>query len=87
MFVGGIVMASLAPVSMWVTAFNFLFCGGETSSGCTKNVVTGLVLTGALLGAGIPMIVIGARRDPVASARVMPWVAPHSGGLGLRFDL
>jgi hypothetical protein len=40
-----------------------------------------------LLGAGLPMIVIGGKREPVGTARLTPWASPHGGGLGLRVDL
>jgi hypothetical protein len=40
-----------------------------------------------LAGAGIPMIVIGGKREPLGTARLAPWASPHGAGLGLRFDL
>jgi hypothetical protein len=40
-----------------------------------------------LIGAGIPMIVIGGKREPIGTARLTPWASPHGGGLGLRVDL
>jgi hypothetical protein len=45
----------------------------------------GLVLTGA----GVPLLIIGAKKVPVHSARagVTPWLGPRSGGLTLRLAL
>jgi hypothetical protein len=45
----------------------------------------GLVLTGA----GVPLMIIGAKKVPVhtARARLIPWLSPGSGGLMLRLAL
>ena len=87
MFVSGIVITSLAPVGMIVTGFGMM-CGlTEGSKDCGSLLLGGLAATGVLLGVGLPLLLIGAHREPVATARVMPWVTPHGAGLGLRFDL
>jgi hypothetical protein len=46
---------------------------------------SGLVLTGA----GVPLLIIGAKKVPVHAARagVTPWLAPRSAGLTLRLVL
>jgi hypothetical protein len=41
----------------------------------------------ALIGGGIPMIVIGAKRVPVGRVTAVPWLGPREGGLQLRLDL
>ena len=47
-----------------------------------------LVSATVLLGVGIPMIVIGAKREPARpAAAVTPWVAPSTAGLALRLTL
>jgi hypothetical protein len=33
------------------------------------------------------MIVIGGKKEPVATAQLAPWATRNGGGLGLRFDL
>ena len=87
MFVSGIVITSLAPLGMFVTSIGML-CGlTEGSKDCGNLVLGGLATTGVLLGVGLPLLLIGAHRDPVASARIMPWVTPNSAGVGLRFEL
>lgn len=43
----------------------------------------GLVLTGA----GLPMLIVGAKKIPVYQARVSPWLTPRSGGLILQLSL
>lgn len=48
---------------------------------------TSLLGGAALLGVGLPLIVIGGKREPIGTARLTPWASPHGGGLGLRFDL
>ena len=92
MFVTGIVITSLAPIGFIVTGLGMM-CGlmstSDTRGGddCGQLLVGGLVTTAVLAGVGIPLIVIGAKRDPVGVGRVAPWVTPHGAGVGLRFDL
>lgn len=52
-----------------------------------KTIYGGAIAAVALLGAGVPMIVIGAKREPAAVARVTPWATPQAAGLKLRLDL
>jgi hypothetical protein len=51
------------------------------------TIYGGLLSGAVLLGVGIPMIVIGGKKEPVGSAQLAPWATPHGAGLGLRFDL
>jgi hypothetical protein len=50
------------------------------------TIYGGVIAAVALLGAGIPMIVIGGKREP-AVARVSPWASPQAAGLKLSLDL
>jgi hypothetical protein len=102
MMVGGIVMTSLAPIAMFAAMIASLqksSCqlddyGGSTSyhSDCSAydpTIYGSLVGMTVLLGVGIPMIVIGAKREPTpaAAATLSPWVSPSTAGLSLRLKL
>lgn len=52
-----------------------------------NTIYGGLLVGGGLLAAGIPMIVIGGKKEPVPAATVRGWVTASGGGLGLRVDL
>lgn len=41
----------------------------------------------ALIGVGVPLIVIGAKREPVPTLALGPWVSPQHGGLQLQLQL
>lgn len=79
MMVSGIVLTSLAPMGFLAGTVGAL---GSDSGLFVGGYVTG----GVLAGIGIPLIVIGGKREPL-SARLTPWVSPHSGGLCLGFQL
>jgi len=88
MFVTGIVITSLAPIGLLVSSVGMLCSlSFSSSNGCGDLIVGGLVTTGILAGVGVPLLVIGAQRDPVATGRIAPWLTPHGAGVGLRFDL
>lgn len=65
--------------------------GLATSKGnCDRYDATiygGLLGSVVLLGVGIPLIVIGGKKEPIGTARVTPWATPHGAGLGLRVEL
>jgi hypothetical protein len=93
MFVTGIVITSFAPIGFIVTGLGMM-CGlvnggtdSRTSPDCGELIIGGLVTTAVFTGVGIPLIVIGAKRDPVAVGRVAPWLTPQGAGIGLHFDL
>lgn len=87
MFVTGIVLTSMAPIGLMVASVGLL-CGIDGhSSDCDEVIVGGLVATAIFAGVGVPLIVIGAQREPVTVGRVAPWLTPHGAGVGLRFDL
>jgi hypothetical protein len=90
----GIVVTSLAPVGLIVTAFGFLTCAsldGSQGSGrrtCHSDLMLGgLTLTAAAVGIGVPLLIVGARRKPVATALIAPWLTPRSSGLRLVLEL
>jgi hypothetical protein len=85
MLVTGIVLTAMAPVGIWVAGVGLLLCTDKGFARCDYQgmVYSGLGATAALLGVGIPLIVTGGRREPV-TARLMPWIRPDGGGLGVR---
>lgn len=98
MMVGGIVMVSLAPVALLVSGFARLgkvICDADNDRGCDQDydpTIYGALLTGvALVGVGIPLIVIGAKKEPIeaaeATATISPWATPNGAGIGLRIDM
>ncbi len=104
MMAGGIVMVSFVPVALLtalVASAEKSSCevsedvtvGSSFSSNynCDEydpTIYGSLIAAAALAGIGIPLIVIGGKREPVQqTAVVQPWVSPRGGGLGLRIDL
>jgi len=97
----GIVMTSIGPIPLLMSmAYSIgksscqsggLFSEDRNAGvGCNRNdtaMYTTLLLGVGLLSAGIPMIVIGGKRGPIARASLTPWAAPQAGGLNLRLDL
>jgi hypothetical protein len=51
------------------------------------TIYGGLISAVVLAGVGIPLIVIGSRREPIRAAVVQPWATPEGGGLRLRLAL
>jgi hypothetical protein len=98
MMVGGIVLVSLAPIAL-ITSLTANIQKSNCELGeayldgfgnCDQYDATiygGLIAAGAFTAIGIPLIIIGARREPAQTATVTPWATPHGGGLGLRVDL
>jgi hypothetical protein len=98
MMVGGIVMLSLAPVALVVSGFARLakvVCDADRDVGCDADydpTIYGALLTGVtLVGVGIPLVVIGAKKEPVAAteaaATLSPWATPNGAGVALRIDM
>ena len=59
-------------------------------SGCDDydpTIYGGLISAAVLVGVGIPMIVIGGKKEPVATARITPWATAKSAGFGLRVEM
>ncbi len=100
MMVGGIVMTSLAPVALVVAGFAALgksLCGiddfdpNRSCDGYDPAIYGSLISALVLVGVGVPMIVIGAKKEPVdptsRGATISPWATPTAVGLGLRLQL
>jgi hypothetical protein len=103
MMAGGIVMVAFVPIALLAAMVanleqsvcetgNYLSTDGVSSmrSDCgrfDKTIYGGLFGAAALAGVGIPLIVIGGKKEPVGSAQLTPWATPHGAGLGLRVDL
>ena len=51
------------------------------------TIYGGLIGAAVLAGVGIPLIVIGGKKEPVGTAQLTPWATPRGAGLGLRIDL
>jgi hypothetical protein len=101
MMVGGIVMVSLAPVALLVAgtaAVGRGLCSIGTDSESTRScsgyepfIYGGLLSALTLVGVGVPLIVIGATKEPVdpsgLNASLSPWATQTSAGLSLRLTL
>jgi hypothetical protein len=99
MMVGGIVMVSLAPVALIVAGFSALgkgLCSIDTGSnqrscgGYDPFIYGSLVSALILVGAGVPLLVIGAQKEPAdqgSTATISPWATPTAAGLGLRIEM
>jgi hypothetical protein len=103
MMVGGIVMVSVAPAAFLgalVSSMRKDSCENEGSYGlgtqappsrdCSSydaGIAVGVLLGAGLLAAGIPLIVVGAKREPLRAAVVAPWATPGGAGLSLAFAL
>ncbi len=99
MMVGGIVMVSLAPVGLLVAGVAGLgksVCEIDKPDNYRCNgydsVIYGSLITSlVLVSAGIPLIVIGAKKEPVdpsdETATVAPWATPNAAGVSLRLRL
>ena len=100
MMVGGIVMVSLAPVALAVAGFSALgksLCGiddldrNRSCDDYDPAIYGSLVSALVLAGVGVPLIVIGATKEPVdpsgLNATLAPWATPTAAGLGLRLQL
>lgn len=101
MMVVGIIMTSIGPIPLLMSIgyssgksscrSGGIFGGvADSSSDCNRNdgAMYGTLALGlGLLGAGIPLIVVGSKRVPIARASLTPWAAPGAGGLSLRLDL
>jgi len=92
MLVAGIVLASAAPIVLVVgvlTTSCHYSSLDSSSSGCDANarlLAFGLGAA-ALVGIGVPLIVIGAKRVPVRQVSIAPWLAPRQAGLQLHLAL
>lgn len=65
--------------------------GNYDCSNYNASLYGGLLSAVALVGIGVPLIVVGGKKVPVnddrATAHITPWMTPHAGGVGSRVDL
>lgn len=103
MMAGGIVMTAVAPIALLVSLYSSLkqdacesrgFYNFDSTSdeyaNCSRydaSIYGGVIVGVGLLGAGIPLIVVGGKRVPLGTASLAPWASPTGGGLRLRLDL
>jgi len=99
MMVGGIVMVSLTPVALVVAGVAGIGDGlcriDHSEASCDSDydaTIYGALLSAVVLaGVGIPLLVIGAKKEPVEdddmTATISPWATPTAAGVGLRIDL
>lgn len=102
MMAGGIVMVSVTPIALIVSAVASVkkrACesidgghgGNYDCSNYNASLYGGLLSAAALVGIGVPLIVVGGKKVPVnkgqGAARIMPWATPRAAGVGLRVDL
>jgi hypothetical protein len=95
MMVGGIVMVSVAPILFVAALANSSTCAVYTddvyyggSCGNETATIAMTVIGVGLIGGGIPLIIIGAKRVPDdGTASLSPWVNRHGGGMSLSLSL
>ena len=103
MMAGGIVMLSFVPIALLaslVADSQQKACNGGTYLTTTsvytkgtdcgaydKTIYGGLIVALGLMGGGIPLIVIGGKKEPVGTMQVTPWATRNAGGLALHVDL
>lgn len=86
LMVGGIVLAAAAPVVLAVGVVTNPDCA-EPPCGIGGRVALFSLIALGMVGAGVPMIVIGAKRVPVRSVEVTPVLGPQHAGLQLQLRL
>jgi hypothetical protein len=80
MMAGGIVLTAFAPIGLLVGAAGALSGQGNVFAGGFGAAIV-------FAGVGVPLMVIGARREPDPTAQFIPWVAPKAAGLGFVLKL
>lgn len=90
LMVAGIVLTATGP-TVWIVGALSSSCRNDNSdSGSCGLGVNGawLFMGGAvLIGTGIPLIVIGAKRVPTTRVAIAPWMSPRDAGVALRLDM
>jgi hypothetical protein len=90
LMIGGIVLASAAPIVL-VAGVATSSCSYGDSGYARCNVGERVLAFGlisvAMIGAAVPMIVIGAKRVPVRQVALGPLVGPRLSGLQLQLRL
>lgn len=86
LMVGGIVLAAAAPVVLAVGVVTNPDCA-DPPCGIGGRVALFSLIALGMVGAGVPMIVIGAKRVPVRTLEVTPVLGPQHAGLQLQLRL
>ncbi len=90
MMAGGIVLTSAGPIFLMVGVLT-THCSYESRLDGSCNAGTRLLAFGlgaaALVGVGIPLIVMGAKRVPARHVALAPWLSPEHAGLQLHLEL
>ena len=90
LMIGGIVLASAAPIVL-VAGVATSSCsyddGGHSRCDVGNRVLAFGLISLAMIGAAVPMIVIGAKRVPVRQVALGPLLAPGLSGLQLQLRL
>jgi hypothetical protein len=88
MMVAGIVLVSSAPIVL-VAGVLSTSCNRDTTDSCdvAPRLLGFTAASLILIGAGVPLIVIGAKRVPVARVSAVPWVGRRDAGLQLLLDM
>lgn len=84
----GIVVAASGP-ALWMVGALTTTCDRSVDAECNAGPRLLAFFAGglALIGVGVPMIVIGAKRVPLRRVTAVPWLGPHRGGLQLQLEL
>ena len=87
LMVAGIFMVSTGPIILILGLANSCVTTGFDCASGEQVAMT--VIGTAMIGVGVPLIVIGSQRVPirVGSATISPWLTPHGGGAALKLDL
>jgi predicted benzoate:H+ symporter BenE len=98
MMVTGIVLVAVSPVALLVAGiagFGKALCqiDNDHPASCRDYdpaLYGSLIATAVLVGVGVPLLVIGARKEPASPAlrgTIQPWASSRGAGLALRLDL
>jgi hypothetical protein len=90
LMVAGIVLTAAGP-TVWIVGVLSSTCRNDDSDSpsCGPGVNGAWMFLGGavLIGTGIPLIVIGAKRVPANRVAIAPWVSRRDAGLSLRLDM
>jgi hypothetical protein len=87
LMIGGIVLAAAAPVVLAVGIVTTPSCRDASTCNFGNRVLAFSLISLGMVGAAVPMIVIGAKRVPVRTIALGPLLAPRLAGLQLQLQL